>query len=90
MHMNVEWDPAKGTANLKRHGVTFEEASTVLLDPLALAQEDALLVDESRWVVIGMSARTRLLTVVYTLRREDRIRLISARKATRREARFHA
>lgn len=88
--MNVEWDPAKGTANLKRHGVTFEEASTVLLDPLALAQEDALLVDESRWVVIGMSARTRLLTVVYTLRREDRIRLISARKATRREARFHA
>lgn len=88
--MNVDWDPAKGTANLKRHGVTFEEASTVLLDPLALAQEDALLVDESRWVVIGMSARTRLLTVVYTLRREDRIRLISARKATRREARFHA
>jgi uncharacterized protein len=90
MHMDIEWDPAKGAANFKKHGVTFEEASTVLLDPLALAQEDALSVEESRWVVIGMSARTRLLTVVYTLRREDRIRLISARKATRREAKFYA
>jgi hypothetical protein len=90
MHMDIEWDPAKGAANLEKHGVTFEEASTVLLDPLALAQEDALSVEESRWVVIGMSARTRLLTVVYTLRREDRIRLISARKATRREAKFYA
>lgn len=88
--MDIEWDPAKGAANLEKHGVTFEEASTVLLDPLALAQEDALSVEESRWVVIGMSARTRLLTVVYTLRREDRIRLISARKATRREAKFYA
>ena len=88
--MDIEWDSAKGAANLKKHGVTFEEASTVLLDPLALAQEDALSEEESRWVVIGMSARTRLLTVVYTLRREDRIRLISARKATRREASFYA
>ena len=74
MHMDIEWDPAKGAANLEKHGVTFEEASTVLLDPMALAQEDALSVEESRWVVIGMSARTRLLTVVYTLRREERIR----------------
>jgi len=88
--MDIEWDSAKGAANLKKHGVTFEEASTVLLDPLALAQEDALSEEESRWVVIGMSARTRLLTVVYTLRREDRIRLISARRATRREASFYA
>lgn len=71
-------------------GVTFEEASTVLLDPQGLAQEDSLSEDESRWVVIGMSAKARLLTVVYTLRREDRIRLISARKATRKEAGFYA
>lgn len=88
--MDIEWDSAKGAANLRKHGVTFEEASTVLLDPQALAQEDALSEEESRWVVIGMSARTRLLTVVYTMRREDRIRLISARKATRREASFYA
>jgi uncharacterized DUF497 family protein len=40
--MDIEWDPAKGAANLQKHGVAFEEASTVLLDPLALAQEDAL------------------------------------------------
>lgn len=64
MHMDIEWDSAKGAANLRKHGVTFEEASTVLLDPQALAQEDALSEEESRWVVIGMSARTRLLTVV--------------------------
>jgi uncharacterized DUF497 family protein len=90
MHMEIEWDPAKAAANLRKHGVSFEEASTTLLDPRGLAQEDASSEDESRWVVVGMSATARLLTVVYTLRREDRIRLISARKATRREAKFYA
>jgi uncharacterized DUF497 family protein len=90
MHMEIEWDPAKAAANLRKHGVSFEEASTTGLDPHGLAQEDAASEDESRWVVIGMSAKARLLTVVYTLRREDRIRLISARKATRKEAEFYA
>lgn len=90
MHMDVEWDLAKAAANLKKHGISFEEAATALLDPQALAQEDASAEDESRWVLIGMGARARLLTVVYTLRRGDRIRLISARKATRKEASFYA
>lgn len=54
-------------------------------------QEDDLSEDEHRWVLIGMSVRARLLTLVYTLRREDRIRLISARRATpRNEAGFYA
>jgi uncharacterized DUF497 family protein len=90
MHMEIEWDLEKATSNLQKHGVTFEEASTALLDPLALAQEDATSEGEPRWVLIGMSARARLLTVIYTLRRPERIRLISARKATRKEANYYA
>ena len=90
MHMDVEWDPGKAAENLKKHGVRFEEAATSLLDPIALAQEDESSEGEARWVLIGMSTNARLLTVVYTLRDENRIRLISARKATRKEASFYA
>jgi uncharacterized DUF497 family protein len=75
---------------IKKHGVRFEEAATALLDPQAQAQEDADSKGESRWVLIGMSASARLLTVVYTLRNETRIRLISARKPTRKEAGYYA
>ena len=88
--MEIEWDSDKADSNLKKHGVSFEEAATALLDPLALAQEDAAAEGEPRWVLIGMSAQLRLLTVVYTLRRQDRIRLISARRATRKEAKHYA
>ena len=56
----------------------------------ALAQEDAHSEGEARWILIGMSASARLLTVVYTLRDEKRIRLISARKATRKEGVYYA
>lgn len=90
MHTEIEWDAAKATANFKKHGIGFEEAATSLLDPLALAQEDDASTGESRWVLIGMSTRARLLTVVYTLRAAERVRLISARKATRKEASFYA
>jgi hypothetical protein len=90
MHMEIEWDSEKAAANLKKHGVSFEEAATSLLDPMALAQEDDSSSGEPRWVLIGMSARARLVTVVYTLRAEERIRLISARKATRKEASSYA
>jgi uncharacterized protein len=90
MHMDIEWDPGKAADNLKKHGVSFDEAAACLLDPLALAQEDSASEGESRWVLVGMSANLRLLTVVYTLRREGRVRLISARKATRKEAKFYA
>jgi hypothetical protein len=83
--MDIEWDKAKAAANLKKHGVGFEEAATALLDPMAFAREDDATESESRWVLLGMSNRPRLLTVVYTLRGRDRIRLISARKATRKE-----
>lgn len=96
MHIGIEWDAAKAAVNFRKHRVSFEEASTALFDPQGLAQEDALSDHEHRWVLIGMSVRACLLTLVYTLRRADplrradRIRLISARRATRTEAEFYA
>jgi uncharacterized protein len=88
--MDIEWDADKAVANFKKHGVRFEDAATSLLDPQALAQEDTHSEGEARWVLIGMSSNARLLTVIYTLRDENRIRLISARKATREEAEYYA
>lgn len=90
MHMEIEWDVAKAASNLAKHGVSFEEAATALLDPGALAQEDRSTTSEARWVLIGMSVRPRLLTVIYTVRSDDRLRLISARKSTRKEASYYA
>jgi len=90
MHTEIEWDATKAAANLQKHGVGFDEAATALLDPMALAQEDDTSAGEARWVLVGMSIDVRLLTVVYTLRAENRIRLISARKATRKEASAYA
>ncbi|MCB1033329.1 MAG: BrnT family toxin [Acidobacteria bacterium] len=87
--MEVEWDDRKARSNQEKQGIAFEEAATCLLDPNALVQEDGLSSRESRWILMGLSSRVRLLTVVYTLR-GDRIRLISARKATRKEARQYA
>jgi uncharacterized DUF497 family protein len=89
--MEIEFDSAKAEKNLKKHGVSFEEAASVLLDPMALVGfEDPDAEGESRWILLGMSTQTRLLTVVYTLRDGERIRLISARKATRSEAKHYA
>ncbi len=88
--MKIEWDSRKAASNLTKHGIDFEEASSVLLDPMALATEDEDSEGESRWLIIGLSQKTRLLTVVYTIRFEDSIRIISARKATRKEAKYYA
>lgn len=86
MHIAIEWDALKAAINRRKHGVSFEEGATSLFDELALAQEDGDSRGEARWVLVGMSASARLLTIVYTFRAEYRIRLISARKATRMEA----
>ena len=87
--MNIEFDPTKAASNLKKHGVAFDEASAALLDPLALEIEDPDAVGEARWLVMGMSD-LGLLTVCYTLRDEETIRLISARKATTKEKKYYA
>jgi len=89
--MQVEFDPEKNAANLKKHGVSLDEAAEGLLDPLALVREDGTAEGEARFVLVGMSLDRRLLTVCYTLREEEEtIRLISGRKATRREKRQYA
>ncbi len=88
--MEIESDPIKAASNFKKHGVSFEEAATALYDSMALVYEVDGSEGENRWVLVGLSNQARLLTVVYTLRNEDTIRLISARKATRKEARYYA
>lgn len=87
--MRVEYDSAKAIANSKKHGVSFEEAETVLMDPLAMCMEDPDTKGERRWVLVGMSDKLRLLTVVYAVR-EDRVRIILACKSTRAEAEYYA
>jgi len=81
-----EWDPAKARQNLRKHGVDFADAVTVLEDEAALTIRDPFSEQEQRWITLGMDALGRLLVVVYTWR-GDRIRLISARLATPRERR---
>jgi uncharacterized protein len=84
--MKLEWDPNKAAINLKKHGVCFSDAEAVLFDPNALSFEDETSKGEQRFVVIGVDHLWRLLVVVYA-DRGNRIRLISARPATRSERR---
>jgi len=84
-----EWDPRKAESNARKHGVTFEEASTVFADPLGLVMPDPdHSLSEERYLVLGMSNRQRLLVVAFA-ERPPRTRLISARRATRRERRCY-
>lgn len=85
MGLIFEWDRVKAAQNLKKHGVSFEEACTVFGDPLSLTIEDRLhSSDEDRFIIMGESIQQHLLVVVH-VERQDNIRLISARKATARE-----
>ena len=82
------WDPAKADANERKHGVGFDEATSVFLDDHALLIPDPDYAhDEERFLLLGSSARFRLLVVCHCYRENEHvIRLISARKATRHEA----
>jgi uncharacterized DUF497 family protein len=88
--VEIEFDPEKAATNLTKHGVALDEAAGSLLDPLALVREDPIAEGEARFVLVGMSGSGRLLTVCYTLRDEETIRLISARKATGKEEQQYA
>jgi hypothetical protein len=81
--MRYEWDPAKAEANLAEHGVSFAEVVTVLEDDFALTREDPDSESEQRFVTLGMSDFANLLVVVYTYRKRDIIRIISAWRANR-------
>jgi len=83
--VRFEWDARKAAANVRTHGVTFQEATTALRDPLAATGRDPdHAAGEDRFVTFGVSARGRMLVVAHTERREA-IRIISARPATRSE-----
>ena len=89
MTLFFEWDPAKARRNLAKHRVSFHEASTVFGDALSITISDPLhSEEEDRFVLIGRSCRNRLLAVVHT-ERGGRVRIISARPATRKERSCH-
>jgi uncharacterized DUF497 family protein len=81
--VQFEWDPSKAASNLRKHSVRFAEATSVFEDDGMLTMPDDTS-DEERFVAIGLSSLGRVLVVVYTTR-SDRVRIISARKATRAE-----
>jgi uncharacterized DUF497 family protein len=91
---DFEWDAAKALLNVRKHGVTFDQASSVFLDALALTVFDAEHSDsEERWFTLGFDSGGTLLAVAHTFQATSpatiRVRLISARTATKRERQFY-
>ncbi len=87
--MQFEWDPVKSTSNFKKHGVSFHEASTVFSDALAITFDDPdHSIREHRFLTFGHSRMGRLLVVVHA-ERHGRMRIISARRATRQERKIY-
>jgi len=87
--MQFEWNPIKARQNLKRHGVSFDEAVTVFYDPLSATFDDPdHSIDEQRCITVGLSSKGRLLVVAHVERGEN-TRIISARPATAHERKNH-
>jgi uncharacterized protein len=83
--IELEWDPAKESSNRRKHGVSFREAATVFLDPLARTFDDPVHSDgEHRFLLVGVSFAVRILLVVH-VERGERLRILSARLANRKE-----
>lgn len=82
--MDITWDPNKAEISFKKHGIRFSDAEMVLYDSFAMSIEEQIVSNELRYVTVGTDAVGRILAVVYSYR-SDTIRLISARKATRKE-----
>ena len=82
--MDFQFDPRKAVANFNKHGVSFADAEGVFSDPLAIHVTDPDAKDEERFVAVGLGSASAILVVFYTFR-GDEIRLISARRATRKE-----
>jgi uncharacterized DUF497 family protein len=85
--LRFDWDPRKAAANERKHGVSFDEATTVFLDDNALLIQDPdHSDDEDRFLLLGLSAHLRILVVCHCLRESgDVIRLVSARRANKAE-----
>jgi uncharacterized DUF497 family protein len=87
--LNFEWDDKKAKSNLIKHNVSFEEASAAFGDDLSITIEDPLHSDnENRLILIGKSSNNKTLIVVH-IEQTDSIRIISARKATKKEQKFY-
>lgn len=82
--MTFEYDPRKAQANRQKHGISFADAELVFFDPLAIHDIDPDAINEDRFIALGIGNSGLLLVVIYTIR-DDAIRLISARRATRQE-----
>jgi uncharacterized DUF497 family protein len=84
--VKFQWDPKKATANIRKHGISFDEAVTVFKDPLALTFDDkAHSENEYREIVIGHSILNRLILVCFTERDEQVVRIFTSRRATKQE-----
>ena len=89
MALFFEWNESKASTNLKKHSVSFEEATTVFGDILSVTISDPLhSTEEDRFIIIGHSFKNRLVVVVHA-DRSDKIRIISARLATKSERKFY-
>jgi len=87
--MEFEWDPKKAKSNLKKHGISFDEAASVFDDILAAVYEDPdHSADEKRFLMIGTSVQNRLLHIAFS-DQGRRIRMITARKVTKRERKLY-
>ena len=85
-YLTFEWDSNKAASNLEKHGVSFEEAKTVFSDDYArLIADPDHSDDEERFIILGNSIQARILVVCHCVREHDSIRIISARKADKRE-----
>ena len=88
--LNFEWDPKKNKENVRGHGITFEEAKTIFTDQYArLIADPDHSEEEDRFILLGTSISSRLLVVCHCIRLNETIRLISARKADKRERRLY-
>ena len=88
--IEFEWDQSKAKSNLKKHGVSFEEAQSVFYDDLAIQFFGESAADEDRFILLGTSNLTRVLVVVHCERNDGGVlRIISARKATKTEKQFY-
>jgi len=93
MQYHFEWDPVKAKTNLQKHGVSFEEAAEIFLDPLQLSMPDKQSELEERWITLGNTQAQQLRLVAHTFMtyhpEQVTIRIISARPATRREQKHY-
>ena len=87
--MKYEWDPVKNSANLKKHGLDFQDAQEVFAGPTATIIDDRVDYGETRFITLGLLRGVLVVVMVHTDRDDEVVRIISMRKATAKEAKFY-